>query len=304
MPVPLGRVAVSRMATPLPDPLPTLAKSGVHFGRGQLCMIAGAPAAGKTTTALIMAIRCSVPTLYFSADSDEITMAARAASVVSGHRYGTVREAQQLGVYDDLYGEAINALPIRFVFDPSEPSMDDIGNAITAWVELWGEYPQLIVIDNLWNMTTDTGDEWSGMRAIVKTLHWLARRTKACVWLLHHTSEQNPDWITSAPPRSAIQGKLAQLPEVILTMANHEGYMYVGIVKNRHGKSDPHAKSPLQWIVDFTTMRLWDERMMGDANAQGRQETVQVVHGDSNADGWSPSGALRTVRQGQYPSRA
>lgn len=253
-------------------------------------MFAGAPGAGKTTAALIMAIRTGVPTLYFSADSDEITMAARAASVVSGHRYQNVRASQIHGLYGDLYGEKINDLPIRFVFDPSEPSMNDIGHAITAWVELWGEYPQLIVIDNLWNMSNDTGDEWSGMRQIVKSLHWLARKTKACVWLLHHTSEQNPEWISSAPPRGAIQGKLAQLPEVILTMASNEGYLWVAIVKNRHGKSDPHARSPLQMIVDFVTMRLWDERMMeGGVNASGGSQNVPDLHHAGGDGGWTPS---------------
>lgn len=258
-------------------------------------MFAGAPGAGKTTAALIMAIKCNVPTLYVSADSDEITMAARAACAVSGHDYKTVRQSQTAGLYDELYGEQINQLPIRFVFDPSEPSLDDIGNAITAWVELWGEYPSLIVIDNLMNCRNDdTGNEWTGMRATVKALHWMARRTKACVWLLHHTSEQSEQWITSAPPRSAIQGKLAQLPEVVLTLANHEGLLWVAIAKNRHGKSDPLAKAPLRWIVDFVTMHIWDEPMMreGGIHAPGGSANVQNVSNTGGDDGWSPSRSL------------
>lgn len=255
---------MSRAAAPLPDPLPGLANSKykVHFGRGQLCMFAGAPGAGKTTFALIAAIQMGVPTLYFSADSDEVTMAARTAAKVTGHEYSQVRDAQAFGVFDEIYGEAIGGLPIRWVFDPSEPSLDDISNAITAYVELWGVPPQLIIVDNLMNMRQeDTGNEWTGMRATVKALHWLARKTKACVWLLHHTSESSESWITSAPPRMAIQGKLAQLPEIILTFANDNGVFWVGVVKNRHGESDPMAKSPLRMIIDFRSMRLWDEPM-------------------------------------------
>ena len=242
-------------------------------------MFAGAPGAGKTTAALIMAIRTGVPTLYFSADSDEITMAARAACAVSGHGYSTVRESQVNGLYDELYGEQINELPIRFVFDPSEPSLDDIANGINAWVELWGDTPSLVIVDNLMNMRNDdSGNEWQGMRQTVKALHWMARRTKACVWLLHHTSEQDDRWITSAPPRSAIQGKLAQLPEVVLTMANHEGILWLAIAKNRHGKSDPLAKDPLRIIVDFVTMRLWDTPMMqGGSYAPGGSQNVSYV---------------------------
>jgi hypothetical protein len=260
-------------------------------------MFAGAPGAGKTTAALYMALKANVPTLYFSADSDEITMAARAACAVTGHPYGTVRESQINGLYDELYGERIAELPLRFVFDPSEPSLDDITNGITAWVELWGTPPSLVIVDNLMNMQNeDGGNEWQGMRSTVKGLHWLARRTKACVWLLHHTSEQSEAWITSAPPRSAIQGKLAQLPEVILTMANHEGVLWVAVAKNRHGKSDPLARAPLRMVVDFVTMRIWDEPMMqgglhGSASSPspGGPENVPRPGGSGGGDGWSPS---------------
>lgn len=262
MPVPLGRVATSRTSQPLPDALPALRKSkyGVVFGRGQLCMLAGPPGGGKTTVALIGAINMGVPTLYFSADSDETTMAGRTASALTKHQYTTVREVQAHGLYEEMYGAQVGKLPIRFVFDPSEPSMDDISNALKAYVECWGVYPELIVIDNLMNMRNDdSGNEWQGMRTTVKNLHWLARKTKACIWLLHHTSEGEAKWVTAAPPRSAIQGKLAQLPEVILTLANYEGYMYVAVVKNRHGASDPLAEMPLRMIVDFSTNQLIDE---------------------------------------------
>lgn len=225
-------------------------------------MFAGAPGAGKTTTALIMAIRAGVPALYFSADSDETTMAARAVSALTSHNYSQVRDVQNFGLFEEMYADTLKSLPIRFVFDPSEPSLDDIANGVHAYTELWGQPPELIVIDNLMNCKNDeTGNEWQGMRQTVKSLHWLARKTKSCIWLLHHTSEGSDSWITSAPPRSAIQGKLAQLPEVILTMANHEGILWVAVVKNRHGESDPLAKAPLRMIIDFARNILHDESM-------------------------------------------
>lgn len=228
-------------------------------------MFAGPPGAGKTTAALIMALRMNVSCLYFSADSDEITMAARAASARTKHSYSAVRLAQAHGMFNEEYGQVLSAVPIRFVFDPSEPSLDDVANAIAAWVDIFGTPPELIVIDNLMNMRNDEGgqgNEWQGMRSTVKSLHWLARRTKACIWLLHHTSESNEGWITKAPPRGAIQGKLAQLPEVIITIANDEGVLWMAVVKNRHGPSDPLAKDPVRMIVDFTNNQLYDEPMM------------------------------------------
>jgi hypothetical protein len=210
-----------------------------------------------------MAVKTGRPCLYFSADSDDLTMSARAASIVSGHSTATIRSTQEAGLFHELYAERLAELPIRFVFDPSEPSVSDIENAILAYYELWAEYPEIIVIDNLWN-TSSEGEEWTGMRTIVKDLHYLARRTKASIWVLHHTSEQDKTWLNSAPPRMAIQGKLSQLPSLILTMANdqREGLFWLAVVKWRHGASDPHAEDPLRMIMDFTTNRLYDTPMM------------------------------------------
>lgn len=266
MPVPLGRVASTRGATPLPDPLQGLARSKykVTFSRSQLNMFAGPPGAGKTTTALIMALRMGVPCLYISADSDETTMAARAASAITGHSTTAVKQAQAAGLFYEEYGAALKRVQIRFVFDPSEPSLGDIANAVAAYVDVFGQAPALIVIDNLMNMSHDegsSGNEWQGMRSTMKSLHWLARRTKACLWVLHHTSEQSDKYITRAPPRGEIQGKLAQLPEVILTLANDQitGEFWIAVVKNRHGPSDPLAKEPLRMVMDFTCNNLIDQ---------------------------------------------
>lgn len=257
--MPLGRAMARGASAPLPSPLKVLDKRKVYPARGQLWMIAGAPGSGKTTLAMIMAVATGVPTLYVSADSDEATMSARMASHLTGHSYANVREAQAHGLFGELYGPEVAKPKIRWVFDPSEPSVEDLANALTAYRELWGIYPAILVVDNLMNMATSAGNEWLELRAIMKDLHYLARRTKVCVWVLHHTSEGDERWITSAPPRSAIQGKLAQLPEVILTLGNDsEGVVWMGIVKNRHGESDPLAKNAIRIVVDFGHMKVFD----------------------------------------------
>jgi len=242
-------------------------KYAVQFFPGQLVMFAGAPNAGKTTLALIMAIRMGVKTLYISADSDEATMAARAASAVTQEPYLYVRDVQAHGAFDDLYGDAVSSLPIRFAFEPTEPSSEDVANAIHAYIEVWGEPPQLVIVDNLMNLETADNNEWQGMRRGVKDMHWLGRKIKACIWLLHHTSEQDDRWITSAPPRNAIQGKVSQLPEMIITLGNNQGELFLAVVKNRHGPSDPHAENPIRMIMDFSRNRLWDEPMMREVGS-------------------------------------
>lgn len=259
MPIPLSRAASGRVAAALPDPFPALARSKYQakFRRGQLCMLAGPPGAGKTMVALIAAIKMSVPTLYFSADSDEDTMAARAAAAITGHQVTAVSETIQHGLFSEQYGTQVQDLPIRFVFDPSEPAITDIAHAYSAWLEVWGTGPHLVVIDNLMNMRGD-GEEWTAMRQACKDLQWFSRKTKACVLLLHHTSEQDSNYIESAPPRSSIQGKVSQLPAMILTIANRDGEMFLAVVKNRSGPQDPKAKSPIRLVADFTNCRIFE----------------------------------------------
>jgi hypothetical protein len=271
MPVPLTRAVSSRSAAPLPDPMPGLSQSKykVQWLRGNLSMLAGPAGAGKTMLALVLALRMNVPTLYISADSDESTMGARVASAVTGQQQFTVREAQTLGLFGDMYGNALADIPIRFAFDPSEPSIEDIANMITAYRELWSSPPELLIVDNLMNMTQagDSGNEWGGMRQTMKDMHWLARTTRAHVMLLHHTAEA-PDgkfdaWASIAPPRRAIQGKLSQLPSLILTVGLNGSELFVGVVKNRFGEADKEAANPVRMVVDFSRVQIWDQTMAG-----------------------------------------
>lgn len=224
-------------------------------------MVAGPPGAGKTYMALIAAVRMGVPTLYVSADSDEDTMAARLAAAITKHEVHNVAETISFGLFAEEYGDRVSSLPIRFAFDPSEPSIEDIANAVEAWVEIYGEPPHLLVIDNLMNCAGDGAGEFEVMRRTCKDLQWLARKTKACVLVLHHTSELDEKNLVSAPPRSAIQYKVTQLPSVVLTMANDNGRMSVAVVKNRFGPQDPKALNPVWMDVDFTTCQVHDKRL-------------------------------------------
>ena len=81
----------------------------------------------------------------------------------------------------------------------------------------------------------------------MKEIKFLARETNAALLVLHHTSEA----FTSGPcpPRAALQGKVAQLPALILTVNSDDNYLSVAPVKNRYGKADPSGFHyvRLQW---------------------------------------------------------
>ena len=256
---------VTTRATPLPDVWKNLVKQSIKFRRGQVCMVAAAPNAGKSMFALIYAIKANVPTLFFSADTDTATVMIRAAAHLSGHSQVTVEHniEKQQNYYAPYL---VKTSHIQWVFD-SSPSLDDIEMEIKAYVELYGIAPELIVIDNLMNVAAETDNEWAGLRAIMMELHDMARKTEACVLVLHHVSEQSEYGSPMMPPpRRAIHGKVSQLPALILTLGYDpsQGLLRMASVKNRFG---PHYADASQWaslFVDFASCQI------GDDDAQGR----------------------------------
>ena len=244
----------------LPDLFPSFVQEGIRFRRGQLTMIAGAPNAGKSLIALWMAVQMKVPTLYISADTDGYTTAIRAASMITGHRTDTVEEAFASGAGQDFYGEELESVKhLQFDFAPS-PTLDEIDLAIRAYGEAYGEYPHMIIVDNAMNVVSMAGDDWSGLREIAKAMHHIARETEAAVVLLHHTSEAEgkPDL---PPSRKAIQGKIAQLPEMILTVAlvPHSGEFRIACVKNRFAKHSATGDNYLTLWADAGRMTIYSD---------------------------------------------
>lgn len=259
-------------ATPLPDVWRALANKQIKFRRGQVCMVAAAPNAGKSMFALIYAIRANVPTLFFSADTDTTTVMMRAAAHLSGH--GQVLVESNLAGNTHYYDQHLPKLNnIKWVFD-SSPSLDDLELEIRAYVELYGQAPELIVIDNLMNVVAETDNEWAGLRAIMMELHDMARKTEACVLVLHHVSEQSEYGSTINPPaRRAIHGKVSQLPALILTLGYNPGenILKVAAVKNRFG---PHVADGTDNASLFTN---YGACQINDADTYGRMHRHQAM---------------------------
>jgi predicted ATP-dependent serine protease len=233
-------------------------------------MVAAAPNAGKSMLALVYAINANVPTLFFSADTDISTVALRVAAATSGHTQLTVES--NLNKDPNFYRKYLdNITHIQWVFD-SSPNLDDLEMEIKAYVELYGIYPELIVIDNLMNVVAESDNEWAGLRDIMMNLHDMARKTEACVLVLHHVSEASEYGSpTMPPPRRAIHGKVSQLPAVILTLGYDpsQGFLRVAPVKNRFG---PHFADASQWATLFVSFASC---AIGDSTSQGRSYVPQ-----------------------------
>ena len=253
----------------LPDLFPSLVKEGIRFRRGQLTMIAGQPNAGKSLLALWMAVQMKVPTLYISADTDGYTTAIRAASMVTGNKVSTIEESFTSGAGYEFYIEELQSIShVRFDFAPS-PTLDEIDLSIQAYAEMYGEYPHMIIVDNAMNVVSFHNDEWAGLREIAKAMHFMARETNAAVILLHHTTENEgkPD---IPPSRKAIQGKIAQLPEMILTVAlvSYSGEFRIACVKNRFAKNSADGSQYTTLWSDPSRMSIYNDRSdLGIANS-------------------------------------
>ena len=251
-------------AQPLPDVWQTLAKEQIKFRRGQVCMVAAAPNAGKSMFALVYAIKAGVPTLFFSADTDTTTVMMRAAAHISGHSQITVESNLASNPkYYNKYFEKFSH--IKWVFD-SSPTIDDLELEIKAYVELYGTSPELIVIDNLMNIVAESDNEWSGLRAIMMELHDMARKTEACVLTLHHVSEQSEYGApTNPPPRKSIHGKISQLPSLICTLGYDpkSAQLKIASVKNRFGPHTADGSTFSTLYVNYAVCQITENAEYG-----------------------------------------
>ena len=181
----------------------------------------------------------------------------RTAAAVSGHTQLTVEQNLERNphYYDK---DMVKADHIQWVFD-SSPSLDDIELEVKAYLELYGEMPHLIVVDNLMNVVSETDNEWAGLRAIMAELHDMARKTEACVMVLHHVSEASEYGSPEMPPpRRAIHGKVSQLPAMICTLGYDptNGTLRVAAVKNRFGRHTANGDQWASFAVNFASCQI------------------------------------------------
>ena len=230
-------------APSLPNMFATLAERSISIRTGEVSMIAGMPAAGKSMLALALAVRAQVPTIYLSADSHMHTQAMRLIAMVTDTEQSVVEQAMS----DKDWASSVlkNHDTIKWSFN-SNPTARSISALIDAHIELHGNPPALFVLDNLTDCLVD-GDEFGGMRGFLKDMKYLAREHQMAMVVLHHTSEGVMVPSGHCPPRFSLQGKVAQTPALVITVTNESGFLGVCPVKNRYGASNPSG-SEVTWF--------------------------------------------------------
>lgn len=237
-------------------PLPTVLQGLPPIRRSEVTMIAGQPGAGKSLIALWHAlgwVEGGMRGIYFSADSAELGQASRALAMSSVNV--SVREAEQLIEEEDPW--AIDQLSklegLAWSFE-DDLSYENIDAEVMAHLELWGEYPQFIIIDNLTDVEGQSEDEGGTQRRAMKALVQLARKTDAALVVLHHTSENERIKEDPCPPRNAIMFKVSAKPAMVWTVADKGLRRPVAVVKDRFGKSDKSGNTAAWFWLDDETL--------------------------------------------------
>lgn len=172
-------------------------------------------------------------------------------------------------VRTDMLGDAagaLGALPIRFNYSAS-PSLDDIELSMKAYEEVYGDYPSLVVVDNVTNVRGDGGDPedpFSGLESLSDYLATMARDTEACVVGLHHVTGGYND-AAKPIPLSGVKGQITRVPSMVLTLHKKPGAgdwepdtLCVSTAKNRGGRADPSGEDYAELRFDGNHMKIED----------------------------------------------
>lgn len=266
----LQRLSPHRLAgsTPLPDVLGLASKfPGAYFRRGQTSLIAAEPNNGKSPLVRWMSVQWALQglrVLYFSADSDEFTTWKSVAACVSGKETTYVAKGGRdvTASLRRLEGR------LAFVFE-TDPSYQDVMEETAAFWELWGSYPDVIVVDLLADVQGDNEDEYAVLREHTRAFKRIARVTGAHVVMINHVNEDLHKGDEIVPPaRARITGKISKKPELVLTLAydKYVRHMKIAVVKGRdvEGGVDTSGR-------EFLTLKSDPERMQFHDPNTGRR---------------------------------
>lgn len=248
---------------PIPTPYAALQRMEVDFRRGELSLAVAGPGTGKSLFAAFLAMHGNIPVLYFSADSTAATQVARCTSMITGTDVKTVKNA----LLDDAFGDYEKALGdrwwVRFNFS-ARPSPDEIESTLLCYLEIFGCFPHLLVVDNVTNVDTGgAGDAESysfGLESLCEYLSDMARETGAHVLGLHHTTGEHSDGLKPIP-LSGVKGKIARVPALVVTLHKEidgmdSRILNISPVKNREGFEDSSGETFVSYRLNRSNLRL------------------------------------------------
>lgn len=216
-------------------------------------MIAGPPGAGKTQLAMHLIAKTGVPSLSFILDMNELTASARFASLLTGEDFLGIKQQIIDGdeSYNKLLGERLPDAQTVFY----APGIDEISLQLDAFEQRYGLPPDLVVVDNLGNISGQYDPEWPVLKALVLELDGMARRDQYAIVACLHMSDSTSD---EPLDRTKVLGKPNQFARLMWSVNYNEdtGEYKVAVVKNTEGRSDAKANRPITLWADPARMQL------------------------------------------------
>lgn len=235
----------------------------MRIRRNSLHLWAGPSASFKTMAIINAMMNMRVPTLMFSTDSDENTVASRMLGIITKTPIENTEEwlkpdsqhlqraAQLLSEYDFL----------RFDFTPN-PTLDDVWLGVYAHAVMEGAWPVQIVVDIASDIYLEGHkDEWGMLKQLMRECKALARITGAAVHLVHHVTDGwRPTAERPVPSRGDILGKLSALPVLMINFApgQQDDEIFAACVKNRFAKCDASGRDYFRMRVNPQTGVIGD----------------------------------------------
>lgn len=227
----------------------------VVLRRGQLTLLCSAPSVGKSLLARNVAAKSGeVRTLYFSADSDEYTVRTSVLGSLTGQLLEEVEyhlANDPGGKWREYYlGILRRADSVEWVFSPNI-NLDYIILKLQAYAEIYGDYPDLTVIDNVGDMVTEEDEEYAELRRIVRELRRIGRRHETHILGLVHAKGPYENGMKPID-LGALLGNLGKVPENVfgLHWTDYSGqHVAMTLPKLRGGKRG--ATIPLD--IDYAT---------------------------------------------------
>lgn len=192
-----------------------------------------------------------VPTLYWSADTDQTDVTIRQLALITGEKTDLIEQRlQEESWHEYLIGQLKTVRHIDWVFD-SAITGRGVRERLDAFCELHGQYPWLVVLDNMSNAIQNPAEEYAQIKTMQTETQHLAREVNAHIAVLHHAKGEYDSGQKPIPQSGGLQNPF-KIPEVGLTLFSKEGQIGVCVVKNRGGKADPGAQNPVMLPIDFS----------------------------------------------------
>lgn len=213
---------------------PSLRQLDVELHRGELHILAAAPGGFKTGLAMQLVLRSEVPALYLLMDSNEASMTKRVLQAYNGWTKEEAGDSWSSGLAQGSF-DKIDW--VRWDF-PNSPDMVEIRDRVWAFGEVFGEFPQLIVVDNIMDVVEDQSA--AAYSEAEQALSALARAANCAVLALSHVGGMH-EGSRDPIPLGGVMYKATKKASLVMTVTPvvwPSDMLRVAIVKNRHGQTD------------------------------------------------------------------